>query len=154
MPQQAGTYSSASPTVAESMREARAALVLRAGRIAAVIAVTVHLLYTITDWFLYHDAVLIAIRLLTALGIALLLGLSYTPWGTRHPLSFVSAGFVVTGAGLASFLWHQDIFLTVESYPSVFKYEGAFILIILTFCVLIPTTTVRAALVCTVSLRY
>lgn len=144
MPQQAGIDSHAAATLADSIREARAALILRGGRIAAEIAVPIHLLFALTDWLLYHDPVTIAIRLLAALGIVLLLGLSYTQWGAKRVLGLVFVGLVITMIGLIGFFWRQHILL--------YDTQGGFILVLLTFCVLIPATTVQSTLVCAVLL--
>lgn len=138
MPFQAGT-DSPSTSAAESLREARAALLLQRARIIAVMAIMIHPLFGVADWLDFQDTVSIKIRLLVTLDLVLLLGVSYTRWGAQHCLSLVFAGLVVIGANLAFIMWHQNDF---------YEYEDGFGLLIVTFCVFIPATMAQSALVC------
>jgi signal transduction histidine kinase len=143
MSQPAGIYRHTPVTPPESMRDELAALLLQRARITGVIGVVVHVIFAVTDWIQFGDA-LVSVRLLTVLIFALLVAASFTAFGIRHISALVVTGFLVACTSLALIIWHRDMFLS--------GWAAGFFEIILAFCVFIPLATKPAAIICVLGL--
>lgn len=116
-----------------------AVLLERRGRIAVGLGVAVYLVHSITDWFQFHSLEPIIIRVVTAVLLVAIFGLSYHPRLERFRLFLASTAYVVAFGGFELIIVRQRAFDSV--------YADAFDQFFIAYCVLIPAPALHAAVV-------